>query len=324
MKRLSISVAVVATALGAVALSGGCGGGGDAGSGGGATVTPEAACVDFENVYCDRLAECWPTEMTYEWGTVENCKATNQPFCQSFAALKGHELDPSGEESCATAYKTASCDEAFNFYGELPGCENFGKGTLKAGAACASGSQCEAAGCINADASGCGVCGKPLALGDSCASANGICPLGSFCDTVTSKCQKLPMKGDTCDASEICGGTSYCENGKCGDPLAAGAPCDPNNDACEFLKDLTCGPNNTCTKNQYKFAHENEACGVSGQTFTFCDGVTFCSSETGAGTCKPRIHVGGSCTTLSDGSDHCTAGSGCRHGTCADGYPTCN
>src|SRR5262249_24995733 len=143
-------------------------------------------------------------------------------------------------------------------------------GPLADGTPCGADGQCAHAFCRKSNGSVCGVCGARGAAGAMCTPGLGNdCAYGLLC---AGTCVAPAGAAGPCAAPPPCGGGLYCNNtGHCGTAPAAGATCDPADDACPLAQLLYCDP---ATKlcSSVGTAMSGGACGLVNNKPTLCVG----------------------------------------------------
>jgi hypothetical protein len=309
---LTVSSILVAGAACSSSSSDGAGGGGtppknDGGSQTsndsgppGATPDPQvpptvgAACEATAKALCAKIQTCTEFGLKAIYGDVATCEARNTLSCKEAATATGQVATADQLTECANSISSLTCQQVLS-YDSGPKCQF--KGTLKDGAPCGYGNQCESTFCAVAKNQVCGTCAEPTKEGDDC--VNNACSPGTACGEDDGKCH-VP-------------GT-----GKPGDSCTRFADCDlANQSACntfsvskkciavELSTDGTCGVDSA----------------VSPSKFTVCPASGNCSSPLG-GTCQSIAQDGEDCSST---GPSCVPPARCTEGgKCALPSPTCN
>lgn len=275
-------------ALGSLSLAGGCSG--STTDGGGSTPVPADQFVTrFIDAVCNNIGSCCQQSgFAYD---AAGCKALGQAeFKQPVSESPSVVYDPNAAGDCiAAVQKAATSCGAFDF--DSSACEAILKGTLQAGAVCASSEEC-------ADpAGGNAYCDVPLD------ATSGKC-------VVETRGKSGESCGSTCtdhgDGSSDCMGSTqwtgqascyvndglYC-NGTCQPVIPVGQPCEV--DGCAMGAYCQAG---TCTA----FPSAGEPCADG----YLCGDASYCDP---GGTCQSEKAKGQSCASDEECSTHrCDAG----------------
>lgn len=188
-----------------------------------------ADCDSFAAKYCAKADTC-DALLTKLLGT--DCTDRVANVCKGHLAAPGTGFTTAALTACGNAYATnATCDDAFGS-AQATACSM--KGSLPTGATCAFGEQCVTGYCTGTADNTCGKCatapGAPTTpsanLGESC-DLGGAGPhcnsnFGLWCDSVTKKCEEMPLVGlgQTCgfvgDDLVLCGPGGTCKWGTSG------------------------------------------------------------------------------------------------------------
>ena len=288
--------------------SGGGGAGGNGGSGGGTGLTADEACNNLAVALCSKTDSCTPFATSIYYGDASACAARSKLSCVPALALSSTGATPAKIDACAKAVAALGCSDNQLAY-SLPDCVF--KGTLAAGTACGSNSQCVGGYC-RFTSSTCGVCSSRNAAGGSCTAA-ADCVAGATCVNGTCATQ-LPI-GMACSASKPCKLGLYCKAGSCAAAgTMANTPCDSNiTESCNFLAGFFCGQSNVCVKSQV--ANTGSACGLSATNYTECTYGGTCNTSGGTvGTCVAAVLDGQACDSTN--ALNCLAPATCENGTC--------
>lgn len=216
--------------------------------------------------------------------------------CDASLSLPGTGIDSQFVSKCTDAMKGAACGAS-----AMPECTT-PAGKLADGAACSSSEQCQSTYCDSTgSATGCGTCGKTVAIGGACAAGD-RCVRGSNCVGGTCTAPTYGAVGAACDATKAL----YCANG---------LSCDGASKTCKALP----GVGEPCP---------SFIC-ATGLTCDFTAKTCFAPSKVGAGqpcggTTKNVCDAGLTCksnvcaivTWVKPGGDCSAAGTQCEHGSC--------
>lgn len=217
--------------------------------------------------------------------------------CDRNLSLPGTGVNDLFINKCAEATKTAACG------GSIPECTT-PPGKLADGTACSASDQCLSTYCdTTTSTTGCGTCGKTIALGGACTgTGTDRCVRGSNCVGGTCTAPTYGAVGAACDSTKAL----YCANG---------LTCDITSKTCKTLPGVgeacpsyVCATGLTCdftAKTCYaptKVA-AGQPCG--GTTKNVCDAGLTCKSN-----------VCAIITWVKPGGDCSAAGTQCEHGSC--------
>lgn len=223
--------------------SGASGGNGDAGKGGAGSsaaagmsgtsgVSPAEACITYAVAFCQRSLECAgdPISEAEAYACASNCPDV------MFAPGSTRTVD--GLLSCAQEVTALSCED--HNAAHYPPCVS--AGTKPLGEPCVYNSQCASLLCKVAGA--CGVCVRPVGVGEDCSGddvgcsadlscRNGVCEaqgnpdvhdfgepcaditecdqLNGHCNEQTGLCERYPGEGESCEALNACQAAFYCK-----------------------------------------------------------------------------------------------------------------
>jgi hypothetical protein len=234
---------------------GGGGGGGDSGPVVDAGPSGDAgsaaqACADSARARCQRYDACSNgLYTTIHWGDESTCETNTTAICLTNLAAPGTAASAATVEACASAIPTESCAD---FFGVNPpaACAALA-GTLAAGAACLTSSQCQSTYCAVPSNAACGVCAAVPKAGDACAveadcgSRGGLTCAQGACvafGAASASCGK----GAPCGIGLSCVGEKKTTPGAC-QPAAStvGATCDSKQQTgpgCDGTLQLSCDP----------------------------------------------------------------------------------
>jgi hypothetical protein len=182
-----------------------------------------------------------------------------------------------GLAQCIQAYQQASCTD----WVAPSACEGLFRGNRPEGAPCGASIECGQGSFCAAGFGQCGACVRFLAVGDTCANAQGptgLCPTGSDCYQVgqSSVCVREDVAvGQPCGTANtgLCRGANECigpQNmaGTCTAPASrVGATCANDGETgagCNIYQNLTCTMNNTCATVSWVTA--GSQCGTAAPT----------------------------------------------------------
>jgi hypothetical protein len=276
-----------------------------------------AACSDLVSALCDKINECNPVEIATEYGDVTSCKTRTSLSCANFDQLPGTSWTPDKVEACATAFRTAQCEEGL--------LEGFGSdacksepGSLPNGSPCGDSSQCAGGHCNKiATTDGglttsgpCGVC-ETGPSASTCGDA-GPCITTQRCQydpSVGYACVTPVPQGAACGPAIPCAAGLTCKDNVCAPRSVAGGPCTGSGDCVSSTSciDMTCqtptlvGPGETCDPPRSR-----------------CSGGSDCVLSTSdAGTtrtCVARAADGAPCDNST--GPRCTSPARCTDGIC--------
>ncbi|HSQ64840.1 MAG TPA: hypothetical protein VLM85_16565 [Polyangiaceae bacterium] len=283
------------------------------------SVSAKQACSDLATAVCAKVEQCAPVILTSAYGDTTTCIARAELSCNQSLALTNTSDTPSFAESCAQAWGSLSCADAFQ--NNPPKACQQTPGPLAAGAACGTAGQCASDVCL-AGASGCGTCGSAAAAGAAC-KATGDCADGLVCAadaTNALRCVAPAASGadctnTPCQAGLVCAGATGAK--KCAAPLAAGSACDPATQGCDSAAGYWCTPRGTrCV--EIKFAGSGQPCGYDTTTgdLTECSDSGFCvlAAQSTLGTCLAAAADGAPCDNTK--GPRCVPPATCNNGTC--------
>jgi hypothetical protein len=274
----------------------------------------------YASATCERLQRCDLSFVKEYLGDSAACATRLAADFKGQLATPGTNLPQSQIDACAAKLKQAACDVES---GTLTECQF--KGTLAAGAPCATSAQCKSGACfkplVGVIIADCGTCSDPVAAGADC--SNAACQIGLAC--INDKCIELAGAGAACEAIKPCKSSFQCVSGKCEKPLPKDAECGLSDGAlaCDPAPALLCLPTGPgadakgkCTEVQ--FAQLGATCGFDAATSTLvsCLGSSCAGVETGK--CVPDLEEGAPC---SDKPPACSYPLDCRNGKCTKADP---
>jgi hypothetical protein len=314
----------------AVGAGSGGAGGGPSGTGGGradAAVALDAPppvdlapdlpstefCAAYAAKFCDRVASCSPPYLVWVYGTTAACAQRFELQCQAEAVAPGSGVSAAAAMTCAAALDGASCDDLMA--DSVPACQV--KGTLPAGAACGSGSQCASGFCRTPETAFCGKCDARGAEGSSCDS-DAACQFPLLCSEA-GRCAAPAGEGELCNESRPCKpGPLFCgSDNTCHRPSGEGKACNRTGSAayqpCET--GLICRPTANGTCRPLRLVDPGLTCGISptGSSVVLCNGSGSCVDDT----CRLPGKDGEACTASPLGdSGGCLPPALCLGGLC--------
>ena len=237
-------------------------------------------------------------------------------------------------QQCTAAISSWDCSDS------LDACERAMGGAVAPGAACGSGDCVEGTYCEIPNDTCEGSClNGNLTAGmecqDSRACADGLTCMSGSGSGMPRTCELLAGVNQTCEWTGDCADSLWCNNSVCATPKSAGSSCESSFRECQ--SGLTCaGPSGARACRTPKKVGENCSGGHRECTFGYCatDGKctltgvagdacgdlggaemagclnSWCSADTGAGTCMARRAAGQPCTDF----DECEGS--CDNGTC--------
>ena len=276
------------------------GSGSDVGSsdgGGGAT----QACADYAKATCTQANSCSPFTTTLNFGDEATCEQREALGCMALFGVHGSTLTAASLDACAQAITGETCEQYLDNH--QPSACSF-VGTLAAGSACGTGSQCESGYCQLAKGTTCGTCatqtGKCTTDGDCpsdqfCYSGSCITPVSppAMCDNTTHICVR----------SLVCLGEQEADSGLggCGQPGMVGAACQDDGDCAGGIGIVCDIATQLCVAAQKATA--GQPCGIVNGALVECTGGAACANlmkvnDAGApveGTCHPPAADGAPC-----------------------------
>jgi hypothetical protein len=307
MRASTIWVSAAALALTACAScsssSNGNGGGShDAGgttvdSGGGVSVMQ--ACAALAKAECTQFSTCTPFTTSVLYGDETTCEQRAVLACMPAIGATGSTLTATQVAQCAQAVTAETCEQFLD--NDQPSACSY-VGSLAAGAACGTDSQCQSGYCRLAVASTCGTCatraqagqtgpdgGPPACVTDADCAATLLCAAGV--------CAAPAATGAACSAQQPCQRTLACISGKCATPVPVGGTCTSPTD-CDGAHGAAC---NTTTKPNkcvaVGTATSGQPCGVVNMGLTECTGGASCGNVNTMlqGTCHQPAADNGLC-----------------------------
>ncbi len=277
------------------------------------------ACSAQAKAYCERLLSCTPTFASLFYSDGDDCNATVQQRCETFAAMPGVSVDETRVSGCSSNVSAMSCGDflSASARGDVSPFACVLSGSRGTGEACFEDWQCAAGVCVIA-AGTCGTCEVPLAVGASCTSGEAVCGPrdAAYCDLGgTGTCRAYGGVGAACEPQQ----DPWCRPGlSCrpstphvceAPPTTPNAPCDGlGADECSFPAGLTCA--GSCEP--IRPTGLGESCG---DLLHVCRAGTYCSAR---GICEAAPVVGESCGGSSHGLYLCQLPALCVNGTCVD------
>jgi hypothetical protein len=276
-----------------------------------AGVTAEQACDSAARAICEKLQECAPAFVRFEWGDTARCSSRFKINCASAFTAAGTSATPSALSQCGAAINTATCDDVLRRKYPAPcGTE---PGKLADGAPCGHDAQCVGRLCRTPEGHACGACSALGAAGASC-GRDEDCDRGLAC--AGAKCVKYREAGESCGRNEPCAPTLACTEGKCAVALGAGARCarpiGEFENACDLAKGYYCDATGTCAT--IGTADAGEKCGIVDAKLVFCAAKGSCVPTTLSGTCQAPAADGATCNDFA--GPKCLAPASCVNGIC--------
>lgn len=295
--------------------------GDDDGSSSSNIVSAEDACDDAANALCDKILECAPFYLSLSFSNRDACVARFKINCPTSFNAPGTSATPLQLSQCASAAKTALCEDILAR--KPPEACRTVAGKLPDGNVCGHNGQCTNKLCRIAKGSTCGACSSLGGAGSACEREE-ECDYGLDC--IDKKCFARGLKGASCSATAPCVGVFGCVNGICSPPLAAGAACEFKRDEnpCDGAKGFYCSPRSkTCT--QISTAPPGGQCELSLQSVTVCTAGSECKIGVGAttGPCEAAAADGAACNEST--GPKCQGPARCAGGVCTITDPSkCN
>lgn len=257
--------------------------------------TPGSACAAYAQAYRSYVSRCSTSSTVPDerWTEIEQ---RYTQACSATLSLPGTKLDAAVVDKCAAALQTASCGASTLAECQAP------PGTLAEGAPCTTSDQCASTYCnTTASATGCGTCGKTVAVGGSCTGGE-RCVRGSSCLSGTCTAPTYGAAGAACDSTKglYCTAGLYCD--------ATGKTCKALPAAGEACPGYVCATGLNCdatTKLCYAPTTVGAGQPCGGTTKNVCGNGLVCKS----GVCAII-------TWVKPGQDCSAAGSQCLHGSC--------
>ncbi len=273
----------------------------DGGSSSGGGGSAAQACADYAKASCTQANTCTPFTVALDFSDEATCEQRETLGCMALFGIHGSSLTPAALDACAQAITGETCVQFLDNH--QPSACNF-QGTLDAGAACGTGSQCQSGYCKLAAGSSCGTC----ATRTSKCTADSDCPSDQLC--ASGSCVTPVQPPGMCDnASNICVRTLVCLGeqsrdagmGGCGKPGGVGATCQDATD-CEGGIGILCDTaHQMCVAAQK--ATTGQSCGIVNGALVECTGGAVCANlmkvdDAGLpvqGTCHPPAADGAPC-----------------------------
>jgi hypothetical protein len=253
----------------------------DGGSGSEAGVSAMQACADYAKATCTQANTCTPFTTTVNFGDEAACEQRSILGCMPLLGIHGSSLTPEALDACAQAVTGETCVQYLDNH--TPTACNF-QGTLTAGEACGSGSQCQSGYCkIGVSDAGTGVpCGVCATRGTACSSDND-CASDQLC--AGGQCRTPMTPPGMCNnALQICQRTTVCLGeqeseagvGTCQPPGMAGAPCQDSGD-CAGGNGILCDvAHQKCVA--ATTATTGQMCGIVSGSLVVCSAGSVCTN----------------------------------------------
>jgi len=276
------------------------------------------ACAAYAKATCTQANSCSPFTTTLNFGDEATCEQREALGCAGLFGIHGSTLTAAALDACAQAITGETCDQYLDNH--QPSACNF-LGTLAAGAACGTGSQCESGYCQLTKGTSCGTCATRTGK----CTADGDCPSDQFCYGGSCTTPVSPPTMCNNNAPNICVRTKVCLGeqmadsglGACGDPGMVGAACQDDGDCAGGIGIVCSLAAQMCVQAQK--ATTGQSCGLVGGVVVVCAGGGECSNlmkvnDAGPpveGTCHPPAADGAPCGT----GVNCTLPAACNSKT---------
>lgn len=262
----------------------------------------DASCTALATASCNKAAECNPSIIKGQFGSLATCIERRKISCLGSAAAPGSGFDPTLVNACAASIPSETCMQAAHGP-HATACAQ--KGSLDEGAPCGFGLQCKSGNCDLASGTSCSTCTKPLLpLGSPCTGFQ--CESGLQC--VANTCVRASNTGGPCSATQPCWIGAICLAGTCVARANKGESCATID--CDGRLGLAC---DTATKTcvETVIPALGGACGPPNCGAGICKPT----SDSGpAGICVARIADGMPCDAAS--GNPCLQASACTGGKC--------
>ncbi len=261
------------------------------------------ACADYAKASCTQANTCTPFTVSVNFGDETACEQREALGCMSLFGIHGSTLTPAALDACAQAIMGETCVQYLDNH--QPAACSF-QGTLAAGAACGTDSQCESSYCKLATGTTCGTCATRTSkcTADSDCPADQLCSVGN-CVTPVAPPGMCDNGAHICVRTLVCLGEQQADSGlgACGMPGGVGASCDDPTDCAGGTGILCDTAQGMCVAAQP--ATMGQSCGVVNGTLAVCTGGGLCANlmkvdDAGApveGTCHPPAADGAPCGT---------------------------
>jgi hypothetical protein len=271
--------------------------------------------------YCDRVFTCTP-EVALDGENAtdpDTCAARSGLLCPTLLDFPHTNLAGGYLGLCASDIAAATCDEWINQTYTQNACDAALRGNQPAEHTCVDSFQCESGRCIwPATVTGhfpCGQCARLRITGQSCTGTFDICDTGLACNDGT--CGTPKDLGERCSGSELCAYSYVCgDEGRCTEPLPAGASCDSDNDQCNYAFGERCYTG-VCGPLPLPFDGARCFDPNEGSTYLPCSPGFYCNvvpSGLKPGFCDATFADGASCTVTAQ--DPCTPPASCEGNIC--------
>jgi hypothetical protein len=259
------------------------------------------ACAAYAKATCTQANTCTPFTTAVNFGDESTCEQREILGCMPLLGIHGSTLTPAALQACAQAVMGETCVQYLDNH--QPAACNF-QGTLAAGAACGTGSQCQSGYCKLATGSSCGTC----ATRTSTCTTDPDCPSDQLC--ASGQCITPVSPPGMCNnKSQLCVRTLVClgeqENdgglGGCGPAGTVGAPCQDAED-CAGGNGIVCDVAHQMCVAALK-ATTGQMCGIVNGSLVYCTAGSVCAdlmkvNDAGApveGTCHQPAADGAPC-----------------------------
>jgi hypothetical protein len=270
------------------------------GSGG---ITATQACAAYAKASCTQASTCTPFTVAANFGDEATCETRQALGCMSQFGIHGSSLTPANLDACAQAVMGETCVQFLDNH-QPAACNT--QGTLAAGAACGTGTQCESGYCKLTAGTQCGTCATRTSkcTTDSDCPADQLCSAGN-CVTPVAPPGMCDNGAHICVRTLVCLGEQAADSGLggCGMAGVVGDACQDATD-CQGGNGIVCDiATQMCVAAQK--ATTGQSCGVVNGALVVCTGGDFCSNlmkvnDAGPpveGTCHPPASDGAPCGT---------------------------
>jgi hypothetical protein len=270
----------------------------DGGSGDGATISADQACNDLAVARCGKINSCGGGfGVAVKYGDEATCESRLKSQCVLGLAAPNTGATAASREACAQSLAAEDCP-TFDGTDESDPCIP-PAGTLAAGAACGVSAQCQSSYCAIAVGSACGTCATAPAAGDSCTATNECGGRsGLVCVHATGTCATAGVANATCDATHPCAAEYECVK-----TLDAGVA---GSDDAGISLEGTCQLGGTTVGTACRGNVIDPRCEKS--VYLTCEDRS-CAQDSFA-------DAGARCGDLDGGAADCTGGGSCENGTC--------
>jgi hypothetical protein len=276
-----------------------------------------AFCDSYAATRCEHVFGCSAIRPVGQqvYGDIPTCTERLRLLCRIDAAQVGSGLNQASTSTCMAALGRGRCEDGLAE--AIEACQF--KGTLAAGVACGTGSQCASGFCRAPETGFCGVCAARAAEGAVCDS-DAACELPLLCSEA-GRCARPAGEGAFCNESIPCArDTFYCNlsESSCRRFGLEGAACNEGGTAAEARcnRGLICLPYGTVgTCQPERMVPAGQYCGFGSQEVPgiACAASGSCVSNR----CLAPGNDGEACTLSPRGdSNGCLPPALCVGGTC--------